>query len=200
MHMSLDFFFFLLEFFSLAPLDCLNWWLLSIPALIPLFSEHIIFFLGLFFDFLPSFFDLLEDRISGASLSSIPFRESFRVVCSNFLTWNPLSLCQGFWDAILECVSHAYLALYNFFSYLQSVCQCESSSLSSVCIVVCKFLNLSFQVLVNLCRVVCAQAVLWKCLSCDAWIEFSFLQFCQESYAIGWGFSAIITARAKCNF
>jgi hypothetical protein len=115
----------------------------------------------------------------------------------SFLTWNPLPV---FWDAILECVSHAYLALYNFFSYLQSVCQFENSSLSSVCIVVCKFLIVSFQVLVNLCRVVCAQAVLWKCLSCDTWIEFSFLQFSQESYAIGWGFSAIITARAKCNF
>jgi hypothetical protein len=190
-----------LGFLSLAPLDCLNWWLLSTPALIPLFNEHIIFFLGLFFDFLPSFFDLLEERISEACLSSIPFR----VVCSNFLFLSylePSLSMSGFlgrnFGMRVSCISCPLQFL--FIPAVCLLCQCENSSLSSVCIVVCKFLILSFQVLVNLCRVVCVQAVLLKCLSCDAWIEFSFLQFCQESYAIGWGFSAIITARVKCNF
>jgi hypothetical protein len=146
---------------------------------------------------------LICSRIGFRKLVSVQFRsenrsESFVPTFYSFLTWSPLPVFLGRnFGMRVSCI---YLALYNFFSYLQSVCQCENSSLSSVCIVVCKFLIVSFQVLVNLCRVVCAQAVLWKCLSCDTWIEFSFLQFCQESYAIGWGFSAIITARAKCNF
>jgi hypothetical protein len=111
-------------------------------------TSFIYLFLGLFFDFLPSFFDLLEDRISEACLSSIPFRESFRLVCSNFLFFSYLEPSPCFLGRNFGMrVSCIYLALYNFFSYLQSVCQCENSSLSSVCIVVCKFLIVSFQVL-----------------------------------------------------
>ncbi len=151
MHMSLDFFssFFWNSFLLLRSTawtdDCFRL-LLSFHSLAS--TSFIYLFLGLFFDFLPSFFDLLEDRISEACLSSIPFRESFRLVCSNFLFFSYLEPSPCFLGRNFGMrVSCIYLALYNFFSYLQSVCQCENSSLSSVCIVVCKFLIVSFQVL-----------------------------------------------------
>ncbi len=70
------FFFFLLEFFSLAPLDCLNWWLLSTPALIPLFSEHIIFFWVSFSTF--SRASLICSRIGFRKLVSVQFRSENR--------------------------------------------------------------------------------------------------------------------------
>jgi hypothetical protein len=65
-----------LEFFSLAPLDCLNWWLLSTPALIPLFSEHIIFFWVSFSTF--SRASLICSRIGFRKLVSVQFRSENR--------------------------------------------------------------------------------------------------------------------------